>query len=479
MAMSSKHVFRAVIVLSFVFLSINTMAQTQQQKVDSVFKRVKKQFNSKQADSLYALTGADLKKYLIIETFRNICVNQLFPLGTIQQASLVSFQNNKIATYKLTFNTGNILQLLMSLDEADKLQLFLFQPYKQPVGTKSILAATTNPLKSDVDRKVDGPARAYIQKANTVGLSIGIINNGNISTYGYGETARANGKIPNADNIFEIGSLTKTFTATLLAYYVDEGRVKLSDPIINYLPDSVTANPGLDGITLLMLSNHTSGFPRLPEDFFTHVTDAANPYLDYNENLMFAYLKHYKPVGKPGEQYLYSNFAAGLLGKILEHISGESYEQMVTEMITQPLNMTETAQHIKSILKPRIVQVYNEDGVETPHWYWDALASAGSLNSSLNDLLLYAKANMAKPTTRLTKAMTLTHQVTYNQAPKVGLGWHIITVNNIDYYFHDGGTGGSSTFFAFNIEKNTAVIILSNSIESTYNMGIDILKQLQ
>jgi CubicO group peptidase (beta-lactamase class C family) len=456
------------------------MAQSkEQQKVDSVFQLVKKQFNAKQADSLYKLAGQDLKRDLIIEAFRNICNFQLFPLGKIQQASLVSFQNNKIAMYKLTFSTSNVLQLLMSLDDNDKLQLFLFQPYKEPVGTKPAMAPATNQLKTDLDRKVDGPARAYIQKANTVGLSIGIINDGSISTYGYGETTRGNGKIPNVDNIFEIGSLTKTFTATLLAYYVDEGRVKLSDPIIQYLPDSVSANPALDGITLEMLSNHTSGLSRLPEDFATHAKDATNPYKDYNEDMIFSYLKHCKLAGKPGETYLYSNFAVGLLGNILEHVSAENYQQMVSQMITTPLNMTATAQHPSRIIRSRVTTVYNEDGLETPHWDWDALAPAGALNSSLNDLLLFAKANMAKPTTRLTKALTLTHQITYNKAPKVGLGWHIITVNNIDYFFHDGGTGGSSTFFAFNIEKQTAVIILSNCAESTYATGVDILKQLQ
>lgn len=457
------------------------MAQTpQQQKVDSVFQLVKKQFNAKQADSLYKLTGELLKKDLIIEAFRNICVNQLFPLGAIRQASLISFQNNSLATYKLTFSTGTILQLLMSLDDADKLKILLFRPYKEPPGNKSALVPTSNPLKTGQDKKVDASARTYIQKTNTVGLCIGIINNGNISTYGYGETARGNGKIPDADNIFEIGSLTKTFTAAILAYYVNDGRVKLSDPIIKFLPDSVTSNPALDGITLEMLSNHTSGLPRLPEDFFTHAKDAADPYKDYTEDLMFSYLKNCKPVTKPGVQYVYSNFAVGLLGDILEHVSGgQTYTQMLTEMITKPLYMESTAQHLTNLLKPRFVPVYNEDGAETLHWDWDALAPAGALNSSLNDLLIYAKANMAKPTTRLTKALALTHQITYDKTPKVGLGWHIITVNGVDYYFHDGGTGGSSTFFAFNIEKNIAVILLSNSAASTYATGVDILKQLQ
>jgi CubicO group peptidase (beta-lactamase class C family) len=478
--MGSKYISRAIVLLSLFFVSTTTMAQTrEQQKTDSVYQLVKKQFNAKNADSLYTLAGAALKKDLIIETFRNICNNNLFPLGKITGETLVSFQNNKIATYKLTFDTSDPFNLLMSLDDEDKLQLFLFKPYQQPVGNKMEEVASSNPLKTDIDKKVDAPARAYIQKANTVGLSIGIYKDGAISTYGYGETARNNNKIPTANSIFEIGSVTKTFTATLLAYYVDEGRVKLTDPITKYLPDSVSANPNLKGITLEMLANHTSGLPRLPEDFFSHATDALNPYRDYTKKFMFSYLKTCKLTTKPGEQYNYSNFAAGLLGEILAHVSGKTYEQMVTDIITKPLLMNSTVQYITPLLKPRLVTVYNEAGNQTPAWDWDVLAPAGALRSTVNNMLIYAKANMTTAPTRLSKAMALTHQITYNKDTKVALGWHIIVVNGTEYYFHDGGTGGSSTFLAFNIEKNIAVVLLSNCAESTYAAGVDILKQLQ
>ena len=461
-------------------LSLNASAQTkQQQKVDSVFKLIKQKFNDLQADSIYALAGDDLKKELSADQFRIVCKNNLFPIGQIVDASLISFQNNKIATYKLLFSTGNTLQLLMSLDDADKLQLFLFQPFKKPLAGKPAPAASTNILKTDIDKEVDPPARAYIQKGNTVGLSIGIYKNNQISTYGYGETVKGNLKIPTADNIFELGSITKTFTATLLAYYVNEGKVTLSDPITKFLPDSVSANPALKGITLEMLSNHTSGLPRLPEDFFTHVKDNLNPYKDYSRKLMFAYLKNCKPATPPGEQYAYSNLAVGLLGDILEKITGKSYEQMVIEDITRPLGMMCTVQHFTPTQKLRFVTVYNEDGNQTPAWDMDVIAPAGALRSTVNNMLLYAKANMISTQTKLSKAMVLTHQITYNKDTKVALGWHIIVVNGVEYYFHDGGTSGCSTFLAFNIEKNVAVVILSNATESTYDVGIDILKRLQ
>ncbi len=456
------------------------MAQSiQQQKTDSVFKQVKKQFNAQQADSLYALTGADLKKALIIEAFRNIANNQLFPLGAIKQSTLISFENNKIATYKLVFSTGTVLQLLMSLDDEDKLQIFLFKPYKEPVGSKPALVATTNPLKTASDKKVDSVARIYIQKANTVGLSIGVFKDGKITTYNYGETALGNGKLPTANTIFEIGSITKTFTATILAYYVNEGKIKLSDPITKYLPDSVAKNPELKAITLQTLSNHTSGLPSLPDNISGPATDSLNPYKYYTQKQLYAYLKTCHLKTKPGEVYSYSNMAVGLLGNILAHISGKPYEQLVAEIITGPLAMSSTVQHLTPLLAQRFAPVYNDEGKPTPAWNFDVLAPCGALRSTVNNLLVYAKANMTKNDTKLSKAFELTHKVTFSKDIKIGLGWHISTIDNVDYIFHNGGTYGSSSFLAFNTEKNIAIVILSNCGESTDKVGVGILTKLQ
>jgi len=469
----------AIVIFSFC-LSLQTSAQSiEQQKTDSVFQLVKKQFNNKQADSLYALGGVDLKKALIIEAFRNICNNQLFTLGQIKEWSLVSFVNNKFATYKLQFNTGTVLQLLMSLDDQDKLKVFLFQPYKKPEGNKPTLAASSNPLRSIIDKKVDTVARGYIQKANTVGLSIGVLKDGKITTYNYGETASDNSKLPTANTIFEIGSITKTFTSTLLAYYVNEGKVKLNDPITKYLPDSVAANPALKDVTLLSLSNHTSGLARLPDNINTPNIDTLNPYKYYTKTLLFAYLKTCKLNSKPGEQYTYSNLAVGLLGTILERVSGQSFEEMVTGIITKPLQMNSTVQHITPLLKPNFATVYNEDGKQTPAWDFSALAPCGALRSTVNNLLIYARANMNKGNTKLSKAFELTHAITFNKDVKLGLAWHVITVNGKEYYFHNGGTYGSSSFLAFNAEENIAIVVLSNCGENTDEVGTDILKKLQ
>lgn len=466
-----------LVLLCFVISQVVLAQSRQQQKVDSVFILVKKYFNIKNADAIYNMAGNDFQNELTINAFSDVANKQLFPLGEIKESSLVSFVNNSVATYKLKFDSIT-LQLLVSLDKKDKLELFLFQSYTEPVSNKTALVPSSNPLKSEIDKKIDTVARLYIQKASTVGLCIGLLKDGQISIYGYGETVKGKGKIPNADNFFEIGSITKTFTATLLAYYVNKGVIKLTDPITKFLPDSVAANPELKSITLLNLSNHTSGLARIPDNLISHATDATNPYKDYTRELLYQYLKTCKPESKPGEKYAYSNMAVGLLGNILENISRKTFEQMVIDIICKPLGMFSTDQYLNPLLFPRFVQVYNTYGEPTEAWDFDVLAPCGALRSTVNDMLIYAKANLHPGTDTLSRAIELTHKVTFNKDVKIGLAWHIIIVNGVNYYFHNGGTNGSSSFLAFNPEKNIAIVVLSNAVESTDELGTGILRKL-
>jgi len=467
-----------IFLLCIVMCTVASAQSIQQQKVDSVFQQVKKYFNQKNADAIYNMAGDEFQKELTIDAFNDVATKQLFPLGQIKESLLVSFVNNNVATYKLKFDAVT-LQLLMSLDKRDRLELFLFQQYIEPLANKTALVSSSNPLKSKTDNAVDSAARIYIQKSNTVGLCIGIMDKGSVSTYGYGETIKGNGKIPDGDTFFELGSITKTFAATLLAWYVNEGKVRLSDPITKFLPDSVAANPALQSITLLDLVNHTSGLERIPDNLIPHASDPRNPYKDYNKQLLYAYLKTCKLKSKPGEQYAYSNLGVGLLGSILETIGQEPFSQLVNEIICKPLGMFSTSQYLNPLLAPRFAQVYNAGGQPTPAWDFDVLAACGALRSTLNDMLIYAKANLHPGTDKLSKAMILAHHITYSKDVKIALAWHIITVNGTDYIFHNGGTNGSSCFLAFNADKNLAVIVLANAAESTDAVGAEILKKLQ
>ena len=459
-------------------MSMASSAQTrQQQKVDSVFALVKTYFNAKNADALYNLAGDAFQKEFSINAFGDVATKQLFPLGKMNDAVLTSFVNNSLATYKVSF-TNATMNVFISLDDKSKLENFLFKPYTDPIPDKTALVPTNNPMLTTMDKQVDTVARKYIQKANTVGLCIGIMKDGKTTIYKYGETKRGNARLPDGDSFFEIGSITKTFTATLLAYYVNDGQVKLTDPITKYLPDSVAVNQSLTGITLLNLINHTSGLPSVPDNLKESMTNPFNPYKDYTKQMMYAYLKTCRPITKPGEKYAYSNLGVGLLGTILQYVSGKTFGEMVNELITHPLVMLSTAQYLNPLFSPRFASVYDSGGRETLAWEFDVLAPCGALRSTVNDLLRYARINMHPGADKLGKAIALTHQITFTKDVKIGLGWHVIAVNGVNYYFHNGGTYGSNSFMAFNAEKNVAIVVLSNAYEPTDPVGTGILGKI-
>jgi CubicO group peptidase (beta-lactamase class C family) len=206
---------------------------------------------------------------------------------------------------------------------------------------------TSNRLATALDKKVDAIARQYMTRIGTVGMSIGILMDGKTIFYGYGEAERGNRQLPDEHTIFGIGSITKTFTATLLASAVLDGKLNLDDPVNKYLPDSI---PTLEYqgvlVTIRTMANHSSGIPRLPSNLL--IKDTSNPYKDYDDDDLFSFYKNFKLERKPGDKYEYSNVGFATLGVILERIYKRSYESLIVERICAPLGMDDTRQFIKN-----------------------------------------------------------------------------------------------------------------------------------
>jgi CubicO group peptidase (beta-lactamase class C family) len=243
-----------------------------------------------------------------------------------------------------------------------------------------------NPLITQLDRDVDAAARRFLKHSKTVGVVIGILNNGKTSFYGYGETEKGNRQVPDEHTIFEIGSITKTFTATLLACAVNEGRVKLDDPINKYLPDSAAPfqYQGVP-VTLQTLANHTSGLPEMPTNFTgtpeDHEVWTGDPLKDYDYNDMFSFYAHFKLQRKPGQKMDYSNFGVATLAVILERVYGKPYEQLVLEKICDPLGMADTRQNVPPGDIPRVAYGYSMSGNPAMAWHCKSLAGCGCLRS--------------------------------------------------------------------------------------------------
>ncbi len=321
-------------------------------------------------------------------------------------------------------------------------------------------------------------ADSIYSKERLPGIFIGILNNGKRSFYQAG-FADPDSQMPfDAATLFEMGSITKTFTAYILMSVLTDNMISETDPIIRYLPDSVRKNQNLGNISFLNLMNHTSGLPRLPANL--KMVNLKQPYKDYSSSELYAYLKSCTP--KPDGKSNYSNLGAGLAGVLAERISGKSFAALADQYIFLPFKMVK--QGNANTLSKNKSQGYFSANDKAEYWNMNILAPAGGLTSTGNEMLTYLE-NMCFPKTGKSKAIInkLTAQtVAITPRVAVGLGWHII--NDKDQppvYWHNGGTYGFSTFAAFVKDKSKAVIVVINQFNKNGagdGLGIAIIKKL-
>jgi len=320
-----------------------------------------------------------------------------------------------------------------------------------------------------------------IARKKLTGIVVGVVDGNGQRIVAAGKSTRdGDGKL-DGDSMFEIGSTTKVFTALLLAEMAERGEVSLDDPISKFLPKSVTA-PTHDGkeITLRHLAQHTSGLPRLPENF--EPKDPNNPYADYSAELLHAFLSKHKLARGVGEKYEYSNLGMGLLGHLLALKTGKDYETLVTERICKPLGMGDTRIALSPEMKKRLATGYDAEGNPTANWDLPTLAGAGALRSTANDLLKFLAANFGSGGTELSAAMRKTHSA-HAETPmsnvKIALGWHVHVADGAEIFWHDGGTGGYRSFIGFDPKNKLGVVVLGNSVEDLNDIGMHLLDEKQ
>lgn len=329
---------------------------------------------------------------------------------------------------------------------------------------------------TDLPDVVTESIRQRVDHGDDVGIVVGIIDEDGPRYYSYGRVAASSDQTPDEHTVFEIGSITKVFTAILLADMAEQGELSLEDPIQEHLPDGVTA-PMRNGqaITLANLSTHTSGLPRLPDNI--EPANPNNPYADYTVEQLYDFLGGYALPRDIGAEYEYSNYAVGLLGQLLARRAGTSYEALVKTRLTDALRMDETGITLTPGMKHRLATGH-ADGVEAENWDIPTLAGAGALRSTAHDMLRFLAANMGLEETPLYAAMQATHHVRVEDTPSgfdVGLGWRISNSDTAEIVWHPGGTGGYRSFAGFVKGGNKAVVVLTNATRSVDDLGLQLL----
>jgi CubicO group peptidase (beta-lactamase class C family) len=310
-----------------------------------------------------------------------------------------------------------------------------------------------------------------------VGIAVGVIEPSGRRVVAYGSTAKE-GRPVDANTVFEIGSVTKVFTALLLADAVKRGEVALTDPVSKYLPPDVKVpERGGKKITLVDLSTHTSGLPRLPSNFYPK--DPGNPYADYTVPQLYEFLSTLELTRDVGSQYEYSNLGGGLLGHALARRAGTDYETLVRTRILEPLGMKSTAITLSKSMNEHLTPGHDARLQPVPNWDFPTLAGAGALRSTANDLLTFLAANIGlekSPLANSMAAMIPPRRPTGMPNLEIALGWHIWTRDGREIIWHDGGTGGYRTWIGFELKTRTGVVVLSNtSTDAAYDIGLHLL----
>ncbi len=315
------------------------------------------------------------------------------------------------------------------------------------------------------------------EQKRSVGIVVGVVEPGGRRVVAHGQLAADDPTEVDGDTVFEIGSITKVFTAILLADLAEEGEFELETPVRRLLGPDVTM-PTRDGaeITLLHLTTHSSGLPRMPNNF--RPADAGNPYADYTVAQLYEFLSSHELTRDIGEAVEYSNLGTGLLGHALALSQETDYESLVSERLLEPLGMSDTSITLSPSQQERLAIGHSVQLRPVANWDLPTLAGAGALRSTVNDMLTFAEANLGLGESPLQKEMTETHQARRDfPAPgmRIGLGSVIRGGHGRDLHWHNGGTGGYRSFLGFDLDAGTGVVVLSNSGDSVDDLGFHLL----
>lgn len=457
---------------------------TKAQEIPAVTKLVDSichYYNTSQHHHLYNLLTPEFKEKFPESQVAIFYGNIVLPgYGKVTKTKYL-YTKQGSQNYLLTCEKNN-LQLVLYPTENNKVAGMQWIPYKEesnePLKKKTSYLNDNN-LKTELDLKVDSAVKDYMSWGPSCGLSIAIYKDGSYYYYNYGETKRDNKVLPRNSSIYEIGSITKTFTGVLLAQAVVDKKISLQDDIRKYLPGKYPQLQfGGKPILVEHLANHTSRIPSVPKDIEKQKEyDELNPYKNYDKKMMFAYLNTLLLDTFPGTKNDYSNMGMALLGIILEKVYDKPYSELITEYITKPNGFNNTKINLGSLDLMAKMTGYNENGKETPYWDLGDFGAAGAINSTSKELLDYYVWNMQEKT----EVIRLSHELTTGDVNYgVGLGWHTVkTRKGYKMTWHNGGTFGFASFGAYIKDKSCAIVVLSNTGSKIDPVALTILRYLQ
>jgi len=290
----------------------------------------------------------------------------------------------------------------------------------------------------------------------------------------------------------------------LLAQLQNEGLLSIHDPVVKFLPEYLNSEFDKRNITLFHLATHTSGISDAPLkllllflfSFVFHRNIQTHPIYHYNTTDFLQYVLKMKLKKTPGETFMYSNIGFGLIAKIFERVTNSTYEELIKNRICDVLDMNDTGINLFDTHKDRLATGYSYIGKKAEYWVAPAIEGAGSIRSTVSDILRFIKANLALNDSVLSPILeycqmtrvepNLTLYMKYFPKYLLGLslskfrlGWHVYNLGNTEILGHDGGTEGFSSCMIMNPEKKSGVVVLTNrALKPVRKLGVDLLNEM-
>ena len=317
----------------------------------------------------------------------------------------------------------------------------------------------------DLRQRASEMGAGYLADRPNAALVIGLTQRGKRAVLGMGKVSATNAAAPDAQTLFEIGSVSKVLTAVTLVQLELDGKLKLSDSLRASLPERVALVKDLEPVTLLHLATHTSGLPRLPANLDSSPADLANPYAKYRAEDLHRFLASAKVNNPPGKLVDYSNAGFAVLGHVLSLKVDRPYEDLVRGAMLDPLGLTNTTIRLTDGQRARLACGHSPKGEEVPGWDFDVFAPAGGFHSDATDMLAFIEANLTPTDRPVGPALAAAQRRrSVGEAGELPVGWQreVTWQGGLEIYWHNGGTGGYVCFVGFLRPQQLGVVVLSN-----------------
>ncbi|MHA7059047.1 serine hydrolase [Aquimarina sp. M1] len=454
----------ALCISLFILITNLTFSQTEKTAYKIVTSDFEKNYNANNFENIFSMFSNNLKTTIPLQKAKSFLTSLKTQAGNITSREFVKYKNETYASYKTTFERV-ILVLNISIDNNSKINGLFVKPFVEEVNSGNVinnLSSKDNLITREQSEIIFKNAKRF---PNHTQISIAIIKNGKVNYYGINKETDTISTIDNQKSVFEIGSISKVFTSTLLADFVIEGKVKLNENINEYLKTPLNNSTE---ISFIDLANHTSGLPRLPKNIDLTKINPQNPYKKYKKKELKEYLTKYLELSNKGT-YQYSNLGAGLLGYTLSEIENDTFNNLLMNKIFSKYDMQNSTADIVNI-KGNLVRGLNKEGKEIPNWEFSILAGAGAIFSTAEDLSKFALSQFDYSNKELKLTRVKTFELNKNM--DIGLGWHILKSQSKNiWYWHNGATGGYSSSMVIEEKSKNGIIILSNVSAYNPNMG--------